>query len=314
LLIIVYNGRVVWPSLPQHLGPIRSLVGFSGHVIASRVLWYWYGQSDQVILARLLHASLLGYYNVAAQLAMLPANKAMEVINRVSLPVLSRLRAEDGSVRDMHHRLVGLVATYAFGTCWGLAAVAPELVSVVLGNKWQPATQCLMLLAAVAPLRMLSALNNTVTTAAGVPQASTVELAFAGLVMPLAVLIGAMLGGLQGAGVAWPAAYPAVYLLSNALTCKAVKARQHHGLQPLLGPVIAAATMWLCIWAVRAHFAADISAGWLLGLEIGTGAISYIVVLHAVALGLAQDARSLLRDLMRPPAGVKVHINETIQQ
>ena len=70
------------------------LIRFSGHVLAGRTLWYWYGQSDQVILARLLHASTLGYYTVAAQLAMLPASKAMEVINRVTFPVLSRMRSE----------------------------------------------------------------------------------------------------------------------------------------------------------------------------------------------------------------------------
>ena len=74
----------------------RGWFGFSGHVLAARTLWYWYGQSDQVILARLLHASTLGYYSVAAQLAMLPANKAMEVINRVTFPVLSRMRSEQG--------------------------------------------------------------------------------------------------------------------------------------------------------------------------------------------------------------------------
>ena len=311
--IIVYNGRVVWPSLPRQLKSIRSLIGFSGHVVASRVLWYWYGQADQLILARLLHASLLGYYSVAAQLAMLPANKAMEVINRVSLPILSRLHAEDGSVRAMHQRLVGLVATYAFGTCWGLAAVAPEFVTVVLGAKWQPATLGLALLAIVAPLRMLSALNNTVTTAAGIPQASTAELACAGLVMPLAVLIGAMLDGLRGACIAWPVAYPVIFLLSNALTCKAIKTQQRRGLLPLLGPMIAASTMWLCIWTVRVRYATDIPTGWLLTVQIVVGAISYVAVLHAVALGLAQDARGLLRDLLNPQANVKTQVNEAIK-
>ena len=52
------------------------------------------------------------------------------------------------------------------------------------------ATLPLTVLAAAAPLRMLSALNNTITSAAGVPQASTIELAFAGSSMPLAVFVG----------------------------------------------------------------------------------------------------------------------------
>jgi O-antigen/teichoic acid export membrane protein len=218
VLIVIANGRIVWPSMRHPLAPIKGLVRFSSHVLAARMLWYWYGQSDQVILARLLHASTFGHYNVAAQLAMLPANKAMEVINRVTFPVLSRMRGESGELSAMHVRLIGLVSTYAFGTCWGMAAVSPELVSTLLGSKWALATLPLTVLAAVAPLRMLSALNNTIASVAGAPQASTIELAVAGSVLPIAVSIGAYVNGLIGACLAWPLAYPIVYVLSNALT------------------------------------------------------------------------------------------------
>ncbi|HET7524629.1 MAG TPA: oligosaccharide flippase family protein, partial [Burkholderiaceae bacterium] len=164
-LLVVFNGAVVWPSLGQGLAPVRGLVRFGAQVLAARFLWVWYGQADQFILARLLHASVLGYYNVAAQLAMLPANKAMEIINRVAFPIVSRMHNQRAELQSMHKRLLALVASYAFGTCWGLAALAPELVTTLLGDKWAQATLPLALLAAVAPLRMFSALNNTVTSA-----------------------------------------------------------------------------------------------------------------------------------------------------
>ena len=144
----------------------------------------------------------------------------------------------------MHLRLIGLVAAYAFGTCWGMAAVAPELVTTLLGDKWLIATLPLTVLAAVAPLRMLSALNNTITSAAGVPQASTIELAVAGLLLPIAVLVGALADGLRGACLAWPVAYPVVYLISNALTCRAVGNSKMRGLMSLGAPLVAGAAMW----------------------------------------------------------------------
>jgi teichuronic acid exporter len=300
VVIIVFNGRMVWPSLRHGLAPVRGLVRFSSQVLAARTLWYWFAQADQIILARMLHASIFGYYTVAAQLAMLPANKAMEVINRVTFPVLSRMRTEPSSLQATHKRLLGLVATYAFGTCWGLAAVAPDLVATLLGSKWQAATLPLVLLAAVAPLRMLSALNNTVTSAAGAPQASTIELAFAGVLLPVAVLTGAWLDGLYGACLAWPLAYPLVYLISNALTCTAVGGRQRHGLLPLGAPMAAGAAMWLCISGLRWQLEAFIPAPMLLVLELVVGAISYLIAFHILAPALAQDARALTMDLLRP--------------
>lgn len=305
-LIVFFHGRIVPPSFRYGLKPIRGLIHFGGHVLAGRALWYWYGQSDQVILARLLHATILGYYSVAAQLAMLPVSKAMEVVNRVALPVLSRMRADHSALRGMHVRLIGLVATYAFGTCWGLAAVAPEFVAIVLGEKWDTAALPLMLLAAIAPLRMLSALNNTVASAVGRPQASTVELAFAALVVPAAVLAGAWLDGLQGACQAWVAVYPVVYALSNALTCRAVGNSKVRALLALAPPALAGAVMWACIAALRWQLSGNIHIGLLFAVELLGGAVSYAAALHLLAPSLARDVRTLTFDLFHPkraPAG-----------
>jgi O-antigen/teichoic acid export membrane protein len=299
-LIVYFNGRVVVPTLRRGLAPIRGLVYFGGHVLASRTLWYWYGQSDQVILARMLHASVLGYYTVAAQLAMLPVSKAMEVVNRIAFPILSRMRADGADLRAMHRRLLGLVAAYAFGICWGLASVAPELVAVVLGDKWHAATLPLALLSAIAPLRMLSALNNTVASAVGAPQASTFELAFASLAIPAAVLYGAWLNGLQGACMAWVVVYPMVYLLSNALTCRAVGLPQARGLGALAAPAAAAVIMWACVWIIRWRFAETTSVGLLFALESVGGGIAYALAFHLLAPTLSREVRALTVDLLRP--------------
>jgi len=303
VMIVVFNGRFVWPSLRHGLAPLRGLVRFGGQVLAARGLWYWFSQADQIILARLLHVSVFGYYSVAAQLAMLPANKAMEVVNRVAFPVLSRMQAA-GSLQATHQRLLSLLATYAFGVCWGLAAVAPDLVVTLLGEKWLAATLPLTLLAAVTPLRMLSALNNTVTAAAGAPQASTIELAVAGLLIPGAVFAGAWLNGLYGACLAWPLTYPVVYLLSNALTCNAIGGSHVRGLLPLAAPMVTAAVMWLCIWLVRWQLDSVVHGGVLLVLELAGGAISYVVAFHVLAPALARDARALAIDLVRPGRAV----------
>jgi O-antigen/teichoic acid export membrane protein len=302
-LIIVFNGRFVWPSLRHAFRPIAELVKFGGHVLSARTLWYWYGQSDQVILGRLLHATVFGSYNVGAQLAMMPASKAMEVINRVSFPVLSRMRSEDGSLRSMHIRMVGLVAAYAVGACWAMAATAPELVVVLLGSKWHTATTALMLLGAVAPLRMLSALNNTITSAAGAPQASTTELAVASVLLPAALATGAWTGGLLGACLAWPLAYPAVYWVSNRLTCRVVGNRLAQGWLALGGPMVAGIAMWSSIVALRWQLSGVVVPVALLLVELLVGLLVFVGTLRLVSPAVAAEAWTLLLDLMRPARG-----------
>lgn len=299
-MMIGFHGRVIWPAPRLGLSRIRPMGRFSGHVIASRSLWYWYGQADQVILARLQHASQLGFYNVASQLAMLPASKAMEAINRVAFPILAQLRSAPQELRQAHQRLIGLVSIYGFSVCWGLSAVAPEFVELVLGTKWHPAATPLGLLALVAPLRMLGALHNTIATAVGAPQAATRELSYASLLVPGAVFAGAWWGGLDGAALSWVMAYPIVYLLSNALTCAAVGSRVRDGLLPIVAPGLAGLVMLATISLLRLQLATELPLPLLLAAEIAAGALVFPLTLRLIAPALVRDARALVQDVLRP--------------
>lgn len=297
LMLLRFHGGVVWPGRVERR-LVAPMVHVGGHVIASRGLWYWYSQADLVMLGRILHASLLGYYSVAAQLAMLPASKAMEAVNRVAFPILSRLQSDRVALAEVHRRLIALLALYGFGLCWGLGAVADELVEVLLGEKWAGASWPLACLSFVAPLRAICSLHNTITTAVGQPEAATKELALASAVMPLAVAYGAWTQGLMGAALAWPLAYPVVYLLSNHLTCRAVGVHDWTGIRAMLAPVGAGLVMQVVVWFAGETFdAPGTSTGALLAGEIVLGALTYLAALWLTARRLLLDAFALALEL-----------------
>jgi len=299
VLIVWFHGRLVLPG-PVNLATVRPMVHVSSQVVLGRVLWYWYGQADQLVLGRLLHAVQLGYYSVAAQLAMLPASKAMEAVNRVAFPIFSRSIADPAGLREMYLRTVGLLALYGFGVCWGLAAVAREFVLLVLGAKWLAAATPLALLALVAPLRMLCSLHNTTTTAVGQPEAATKELVFAGLLIPLAVTLGALWSGLTGASFAWLAAFPLVYALSIRLTCRAIGFSILDGLRPLAAPVWSGCTMIGAIWLVRRGIGADTRPGMLLAAEVVVGGLVYAAMMALTARPVVIEAWTFVHDVLIP--------------
>ncbi len=298
---ILAHGRLVMPG-PVSLEGIGPMIHVSGHAVVSRMLWYWSGQADSLILGLQLHAHALGAYSVSSQLAMLPAGKAMEAVNRVAFPVLCRLRDDAANLLALVTRLRALLALYGFGVCWGLAAVAPEFVHLVLGPKWVNAQMPLAALALVAPLRMLSAFHNTVVTAVSRPEAATRELLFAALLMPSAVGVGAWWGGLFGAALAWTLAYPMVFALSVGLTSSAVGQRWREAIAPSGMPVLAGLCMAGAIWLCRRAVGAELPLAALLGLEIVLGAAVYLAVLWWGGRKLLLDTRDLVRDLVRPKA------------
>lgn len=298
---VAFHGRPVRPGRLR-LDTIKPMVRVSSHALVSRVLWYWSGHADQLVLGRMLHASSLGLYNVAAQLAMMPAGKAMETVNRVAFPVLSRLQSEPLHLQASHRNSTALLALYGFGVCWGLAAVAPEFVLLVLGEKWLPATLPLAVLSLIAPLRMLCAFNNTMVTAIGMPQLATRELLMASVLIPLAVGFGAYADGLHGAALAWLLCYPLVYLYSTYLTAPAVKMPRLAALRVVAAPMAAGLCMLAAVWACRAALGDTSPLALRLAAGIATGAATYLLVLWLVARPLLLGARGLAQELFRPGA------------
>ncbi len=299
LLMAFYRGPL-WPRFSAGFASLRPLARFSGNVVGVRALWCWYGQSDQAILGRLLQESLVGSYAVAAQLAMLPVGKVMEVVNKVSLPALSRLRERPEDLRDTYRRLLGLIGVYAFAMCWGLAAVAPDFVMVVLGEKWRFAATPLALLSLAAPLRMICAFQNTVATAAGAPQAAMKELTIASVAIPGAILLGALQGGLDGAAFAWLLAYPLIFFISTRLTTAVLGLGIGAGLRMLGRPLVAALYMLAAVWMVRLELASAISPLASLLAQVACGGLVYVVVLRLVGRALLSDACDFVLELARP--------------
>jgi O-antigen/teichoic acid export membrane protein len=298
---VVFHGQLVRPGRLS-LRAMRPMVKVSGHVLATRFLWYWSGQADQLVLGRLLHASALGVYSVSAQLAMLPAGKVMEAVNRVAFPILARLQSGSQGLQLAHRNVAALLALYGFGVCWGMAAVAPEFVGVVLGDKWLKAVYPLTMLSLVAPLRMLCAFNNTVVTAIGKPQAATYEQVLAAALLPLAVGVGAYLDGLTGAALAWILAFPSVFLYSGWLTAQAINMSQLAALRAVAAPAIAGLCMMAAVWGCRAVLGEVTPQGPRLAAGIVCGAATYLGVLWVIARPLLVDAWTLASDLLRTRA------------
>ncbi|HEU5297417.1 MAG TPA: oligosaccharide flippase family protein [Burkholderiaceae bacterium] len=300
-LQIFYHRGLVLPA--PSLQALRLHIRAGGYIMGSRALWYWYTQSDQIILGRLMNATALGSYNVASQIAMLPVAKAMDTINRVAFPTLSRLNERDSiGIANIHVRLLGLTALYGIGVCWGLAAVADGLIPLLLGNQWQAAASALSFLALVAPLRMLAAVQNTAATAAGSPQAVTKELLLASLTVPLAVWVGALTGDIVNAAIAWVCTYPLIYLASTWFTARAVGIPYLRCIRPLAAPMLAGALMMASVTLVEYALQEIAGRVTVLAASVVAGALTYFLGMQLLAPVLVQDARRSLVDIARPGA------------
>jgi len=300
MLMIGYHGGLVWPDLSRGLQPLRHLLHFSAHVISIRILWYWATNVDLIILGRLTHSAAIGSYSVGANLAAIPGDKAMEAVNRVSFPTLSRLHTEPAQFNAAYERILRMLALYGFLVAWGMAAVAPEFVHVVLSDKWHLAVVPLAMLSIVAPIRMLTAFQATVNTTAGVPQAATTVLTLTSLLLPVGIVIGARVNGINGAAISWVVICPLLFLLSTFLTCRVTHRSMRQNFRQILIPFIAGSCMVAVTCLVRVVLSVYLPAVVLLCLELVAAACTFFGTVKLLDSALLSDAFKLSRELLRP--------------
>jgi lipopolysaccharide exporter len=106
---------------------------------------------DNLLVSRFFGPGPTGMYNLAYNLADVPAIHVGEQIGDVLLPSFARLkqaRRPAALVRSM-----GLLALVVFPLAIGLGAVAPTLVAAVFDARWRPLAPMLVLLSALSMTR-----------------------------------------------------------------------------------------------------------------------------------------------------------------
>ncbi len=133
----------------------RKLLSFSSATIPLSIGRFVSNQSDVTIVGKLGSTELLGQYNIASSLASLFTKELMMPVIKGIIPNLSKLKGSPELPVTL--RMIITLALYAFLPLGvGLSLVSPELVTVILGDKWLAVTPILAWLSIYAMLSGLS--------------------------------------------------------------------------------------------------------------------------------------------------------------
>jgi teichuronic acid exporter len=200
----------------------RGAFQFGGLITLDRMLWWSYGKIDIAIGGRFLGGAALGLYSVALSLASIPLEKVMPVVTQVSFAAFSRIQDDRDRVRRNVIRSVQSVSLVSFPAFVGMAAVAPEAVPLLLGDKWQEAVLPFQLLCAVLPLRALASLFPPALFGIGRPRVNVVNMLLTVVAMAAAFAVGVR-HGVVGLCLAWVAAYPPAFALTSWRALRALE-------------------------------------------------------------------------------------------
>lgn len=168
--VILLFALVRWrPRFHARFKEVLPFLNFGFFVTASSSLHYVITKADRFFGGRVLGGTGLGFYTLALQLAVIPTNKIVVLINSVTYPVFSKLQSQKEEFNRFYLRVVNLIALITFPAFMGGLFMAEELILLVLGEKWAPCINPFRILCVAQLFASLSATNQFTHNAQGRP-------------------------------------------------------------------------------------------------------------------------------------------------
>ena len=193
-MVLLYR-LVNWlPRLHFRYSEVQSYLKVGVAVCGMRSLFYLWDQSDKFFAGRAWNTSMLGFYSFALQLAQLPTEKIVTLINQVSFPALSRLQNDKAGFTGFYLNTTKITATLVLPLFVGGYLVGGEVVKLLLNEKWFPMITVFEYLCLAQIMTSLNAINNFVHVARGKPYWSLYYHIGGVIVMPVSFFLAAPFG------------------------------------------------------------------------------------------------------------------------
>jgi teichuronic acid exporter len=273
---------IFWKPVPFAIprwSEIKSPMKFGIEVALTRLVNTAYLQVDGIIVGRMLGESSLGVYRLAMSLASAPADKVAALVMRVTGPLFAKIQDDLGLVRRYFLFISDALALSIFPLVLGLTAVAPGVVTVVLGSKWHDAILPMQWLAVFMALRTMNTLMAQVLTSLRFTTFLLWTSLLSVVVMPVAMIIAAR-WGLGAVAAAWVLAAPITLLPPAVKLLRVVRSGWREYLGLLFPATIASSIMLVAVVGGQHAMTSQAwSVTWSLVVQIAIGGVIYAGVL-----------------------------------
>lgn len=283
---------------PQPYSPAmtRSIFAFGLPLSVAGIFGFAVRNWDNLLVSSIFGTAVVGAYNLAYNLANIPAVQLGEHIGDVLTPALTHLEPEQRTRTLL--RWLGVLSVVVFPFAVGLGVVAPTLVATVLRPQWAEVGPMLVILSCIGVLRpigwIISSYLQTVQRSETLMWVSILQ---AVVLFTAMAVLGHFLGPLwacAGVGVGFGVAA----LAFGWVVVRTDGVRWAELARACVPALLACVPMVGAVLAVRAALAATgpLLPGAGLALEVLAGAVAYTGAVLLVARPTLADIRQLVGD------------------
>jgi PST family polysaccharide transporter len=146
-IIVLWSVSSWRPSFRVSRASLVSMRGFALSIVGIEIVRFLAVRGEGMLIGVLISPIALGYYAVAQRFLQLLNEIFTSTIGSVAFPIFSRLQNDEARRSRALTSIVQLTSLASLPAFTGLAVLAPEIVEVCLGSKWEPSVVLIQLLA-----------------------------------------------------------------------------------------------------------------------------------------------------------------------
>lgn len=168
LLAILYTFTNRWkPSLVFNKGSFKHLFNFGWKLLAAKLISQFYENLYALIIGSGFSMSTLGFYTEAQKLSTSASYSIESSVEQVSYPVLSKFQDDSPRLKAAFQKTFRNTVFIIFPVMLVLAAVAPAMFRLLLGDDWLPAIPYFQIMCFAGIFTPLHSLNLNILQVKG---------------------------------------------------------------------------------------------------------------------------------------------------
>jgi O-antigen/teichoic acid export membrane protein len=244
-----------------------------------RSLFYIWEQSDKFFAGRVWNSKLLGYYSFALQLAQIPTEKIVVLINQVAFPAFSKLIDDKANFNQLYLNISKITATIVLPLFVGGYLVGEDIIKIFLNEQWFPMIFLFKYLCLSQIMMAMNAINNFAHAAQGRPHWGLCYNIAGAILMPVSFYL-AVPYGLNFIIVPWFTTFIIMCSVWILTTIKKLEISLVAYIKNIISPFIATAIMIISVYGyihlLTVINIQDLNLIILLASKIAIGALCYI--------------------------------------
>ena len=168
VLLIFIGIRNKWlPSPRFRPSEITFYLKFSIYRVLGNSVNQLNSRVDQILIGAMLGPVVLGFYDVAFRIIYAPIHQMNPILTQVAFPLFSKIQDDTPRLKRNYLKYINLIISINAPLLAGITVLAPILIPLLLGNKWNPAVPIIQALCVYVFLRSIFNASGSLVFAKG---------------------------------------------------------------------------------------------------------------------------------------------------